>query len=76
NAPGVLVNRVLARGPAAQAGLLPGDLITAVEGQLMLDPQMAVNAISAVAPGAKVRLTVLRSGKERQLTAVVSQRPS
>ena len=62
-------------GPGANAGLMPGDLITEVDGRPVLDPQMAVNAISAVAPGAMVMLTVLREGQQTSLTATVSQRP-
>ena len=72
---GVLVNRVLASGPAARAGLKPGDLIVEIDGTPISDPQSAINTISAVSPGSPVRITVLRSGRELDLDVVVSQRP-
>ncbi len=73
--PGVLVSGVMASGPGAVAGLEPGDLLTQVEGQAVIDPQTAVNLISAVAPGDSVQLKIIRGGGERTLSAVVAQRP-
>lgn len=73
--PGVVVAGVMARGPGAVAGLQPGDLITAVNSQPVVDPQTAVNLISAVTPGASVKLTIVRARLEKTLNAVVSQRP-
>ena len=73
--PGVLVSGVMASGPGAVAGLEPGDLLTQVEGQAVIDPQTAVNLISAVAPGDSVQLRIIRDGGERTLSAVVAQRP-
>lgn len=72
---GVLVSGVMARGPGDRAGLMPGDIITAVDGNRVTDPQAAVAAISSVSPGAKVTLEVTRQGQQETLTAVVSQRP-
>ena len=71
---GVLVSGVMARGPGDRAGLMPGDIITAVDGNRVTDPQAAVTA-SSVSPGAKVTLKVTRQGRQETLTAVVSQRP-
>lgn len=73
--PGVLVSGVMASGPGAVAGLEPGDLLTQVEGQPVVDPQTAVNLISAVAPGGSVKLKIIRDGGEQTLSAIVAQRP-
>lgn len=73
---GVLVSGVMPEGPGASAGLRPGDIITAVDGMVVEDPQSAVNAISGVSPGDTVKLTVNREGRQAYLSAVVSQRPS
>ena len=65
----------MASGPGAVAGLEPGDLLTQVEGQPVVDPQTAVNLISAVAPGGSVKLKIIRDGGEQTLSAIVAQRP-
>jgi len=72
---GVLVSGVLASGPGATAGLQPGDIISAVDGEPVMDPQDAVNAISSVTPGSTVELLVTRSGKRNAINAKVAQRP-
>lgn len=72
---GVVVAGVIAAGPGAVAGLMPGDLITEVDSRPVLDPQSAVGLISGVAPGETVELTIVRARSEQTLNAVVSQRP-
>jgi len=74
-ATGVVVAAVHGGGPAARAGLRPGDVITRVAGRPVSDSQAAVEAITAVAPGERVRLHVLRDGDEREIAATVGQRP-
>ena len=73
---GVLVSGVMPKGPGANAGLRPGDIIIEVDGVMVEDPQSAVTAISSVSPGDTVKLTVNREGRQTSLRAVVSQRPS
>ena len=64
----------MASGPGAVVGLEPGDLLTQVEGQPVVDPQTAVNLISAVAPGGSVT-KIIGDGGEQTLSAIVAQRP-
>jgi serine protease DegS len=71
----VVVLGVMAGGPGERAGLMPSDLITQINGKPVVDPQGAVNLISAVPPGGSVKITILRDGASQLLDAVVSQRP-
>jgi putative serine protease PepD len=55
-------------GPAAQAGIQPGDVIVAFNGRPVTHPDELIVSIRAQSPGDRVRLTVRRSGKDRQVT--------
>ena len=63
-------------GPAAQGGLQAGDIITAVDGTT-LDASHPLDMVtSQLAPGASVKLDVLRGGQTTQLTVVLGTRPA
>ena len=67
---GALILSVTTDGPAATAGLIPGDVVTAV-GSTALDPNHPFDpTVLALAPGEQVTLTVYRNGTSRtfQLT--------
>ncbi|MEU3687224.1 trypsin-like peptidase domain-containing protein [Streptomyces narbonensis] len=51
-------------GPAAAAGLRPGDVITKVDGQRVHNGEELIVKIRAHRPGDKLRLTLTRDGKE------------
>ena len=69
NARGALVSAVAAGSPAARAGLRPGDVIIALNGQAVADPNALRNAVARTPPGTEVTLTVWRDGREEQLRA-------
>ncbi len=73
---GILVAGVLQRGPAAKAGIMPGDILTEINGEPLLDPQQAIQMISRFRPGKQVDIIVLRGWQEMMLQATISQRPS
>jgi putative serine protease PepD len=54
-------------GPADQAGIKPGDVITAIDGQPATDSDEFVVAIRAHAPGDTITLTVRTGDKERSV---------
>nr|WP_315431097.1 Do family serine endopeptidase [uncultured Albidiferax sp.] len=66
---GALVSSVEKEGPAAKAGLEPGDVIRKVDGQTIVSSGDLPAAISLARPGEKVRLDVWRKGSALQLEA-------
>jgi serine protease Do len=76
NTTGTLVARVAENGPAAKAGIEPGDVITFINKQTVNDESEAINAIGLMLPGSPVTLTVFRNGKLKELTAKIGEYPS
>jgi putative serine protease PepD len=68
---GVAIVSVNPGGPAAKAGLGPGNVITEINGRATPDVQDLENQISTLKPGTKVTLTVVRDGKTQQVTATL-----
>lgn len=73
---GLVITGIYTGGPAHQAGLLPGDVITQINEQVAGDGQASLNLIAAVEPGEPVRLGILRDGKPFTITAVAGIRPT
>jgi Do/DeqQ family serine protease len=67
---GVLVASVTPNSSAARAGVRPGDVITAFEGQPITDGNTLRNRIASTLPGTEVKLTIVRnqSAQEIQVT--------
>ncbi|MEU6945893.1 trypsin-like peptidase domain-containing protein [Streptomyces sp. NPDC046316] len=55
-------------GPAAKAGVRPGDVITKVDGQRVHSGEELIVKIRAHRPGDRLELTLLRGGKEQTKT--------
>jgi len=72
---GVLLNTVVPGGPAAQAGLKAGDVVLAVDGHAIDDPDGLRFRIAIAAPDAPVRLTVWRAGERRDVVATLVPPP-
>src|SRR5688572_31395881 len=71
--PGVVVFQVQSGSAADRAGLRPGDVITALNGTAVSDPNTFRNAIAGLAPGTEVTLTVRRDGNENQVRATLGE---
>ncbi len=71
---GALVSQVVEGSSAEKAGVKAGDVITAVNGRAVKDAASLRNSIGLLAIGENVDLTVMRDGKPRHVTAVVSER--
>ena len=56
------------RGQFAKLGLQPGDLVTAVNGAQLDDPNRGLDTLRSVGMGAAVTLTIDRNGQQQQLT--------
>jgi len=63
----IVVDRVLARSPAAEAGLMPGDRIDEVEGQQVETTAQLLAATAKITPDRPLGLTVTRNGEKQSL---------
>ncbi len=73
---GVLVSEVMKDGPAAGAGLRPGDIIGEFNGVPVKDVTDLQKRVAAVEPGRAVPMTVTRDRKAVPLTVTVGEQPS
>lgn len=71
---GATVMEVTAGGPAADAGLVPGDVIVAVDGTAVSGASALGRLIGTRAPGDDVTITILRGGEERELRVALGRR--
>ncbi len=71
---GVLVSAVSPHGPADQAGMKGGDIITTVDGKSIKDGDALVTDIAARKPGSTVHLGYLRNGQEASATLTIADR--
>jgi S1-C subfamily serine protease len=72
---GLLVTSVADDGPAAQAGVLLGDVLLEVAGQRTRDLDDLHSALFGDRVGQRVPVAVLRAGRRQQLEATVGERP-
>jgi serine protease Do len=72
---GALVREVMPDGPAEEAGLREGDIVTAVDGQAVDDDHPLDELIREHEVGDQVELTVLREGRELSLTVELDTWP-
>jgi S1-C subfamily serine protease len=76
---GARIERVSPGGPAAEAGLRSGDVITAIAGEDLReasDPNRAlVDRMAKIEPDQKVKLSVLRDGKTLDVEATARRAP-
>jgi serine protease Do len=70
---GALVAEVVQRSPAAQAGLAPGDVITAFQDVPIQSPNELTRRVGGTPPGTQVALRVARRGGERALTVTLGR---
>ncbi|MEJ5915066.1 S1C family serine protease [Pseudokineococcus sp. 1T1Z-3] len=63
-------------GPADQGGVQPGDVITAVDDQLVTAPDELIVAIRARTPGEEIELTILRGRDAVDIPVTLGSEPS
>ncbi len=71
---GVIITGVLQNGPAAQAGIRPGDVIVQVQGKAVGTVPQLLSAVAALKPGVEAELLVRRRSQESRLTVVPGRR--
>ena len=71
---GVMIAGVLQNGPAAQAGIRPGDVITAVNGKTVGNVSQLLTAVAGLKPGTPAPLTVLREDGQTEIPVTPGKR--
>ncbi len=72
---GVVITRVFENSPGAQAGLERGDVIVAMDGRPVEDRETFFQRLAGYTAGNRVRLRVLRRGKEAERTVETREIP-
>lgn len=72
---GVAVEKVVEGSPADKAGLQNGDVIIRVNGEDVTGTRKLTRLVSEIAPDHTARVTVLRSGAEREMNITLGKRP-
>ncbi|MEN9843978.1 MAG: hypothetical protein RLZZ612_1807 [Pseudomonadota bacterium] len=71
---GVIITGVMQNGPAAQAGLRPGDVIRAVNGKAVSTVPELLSTVAALKPGDTAELRVIRRQEESTLKIIPGRR--
>ena len=71
-----VIARVESGSPAALAGIEPGDMIMAINGETVVGFREIRAAMEVVAPGSTVRLRVRRGGTEVDVDVIASRWPA
>ncbi len=75
DSPGILVAGVYRDGPAAKAGLQPGDVILKIAEEGAQDGRTSMNQVARMQPGETIKIDILRNGQPRTLHATIGVRP-
>lgn len=73
---GVVVARIMEGSPAAKAGIQPGDVITAVNGNTIHDPTELLRQVVKMTPKQTAKIALIRDGKPMEVQATVDDQPA
>ena len=73
---GVIITGVLQAGPAAKAGMLPGDVIVQVNDQAMRNVGEMMTAVAALPPGTPANFGIQRGSESLTLSITPGERPT
>lgn len=73
---GIAVEKVVENSPAAAAGIQAGDVIVRFNGEEITSTRKLTRMIGEIDPDHQAKVTVLRNGSERDLTATLAKRPA
>ena len=71
---GLVVEHVVEGSPAEKAGLKRFDILTAIDDQLLVNPDQLQVLVARKGKGESVSLDLLRGGKKRSLNAILEKR--
>lgn len=72
---GVVLTDVEAGGPADRAGLVPGDIVTGVDGLLVTSMESLRLRMTSLQAGSKARLSIFRAGGVQEHEVLLEQPP-
>jgi S1-C subfamily serine protease len=72
---GALVQEVIVVSPAEAAGVQVGDIITSVDGTPIDANHRLADVVGQYQPGDRVKLTILRAGATKSITATLGENP-
>ena len=72
---GAFISGVNRDGPAGRAGVRPGDILVAVDGQPIVDTITMLDAIARLKPGSDAKLKLWRKAEEIDVSVKVAARP-
>ncbi len=72
NTNGALVAQIAPDSPAAKAGVRPGDIIQKVNNQQIIKATQVTNIVGLLRVGSKIDLTILRDGKEINVSLITA----
>ena len=75
-AAGALVDQPQPNSPAAKAGIAAGDIISTVNDKPVKDSRELARTIGMMAPGTKVKLTLLRQGQVKTMNLTLGKMPN
>lgn len=73
---GAMISEPTSDSPGAKAGLERGDVVTAVNGDVIKDARSLSRMIGSMSPGDKVELSVWRDGKSTTIDVTLGEFPS
>ncbi len=76
NAQGAMVDEPQKDSPAAKAGIVSGDVITAVNGAPVKDARDLARTIGMMAPDSSIKLDIVRGGEPKTIALTLSQMPT
>jgi serine protease Do len=72
---GALIAEVVPKSPAKMAGLQPGDVVVALNGRPVNDPNQFQRDVGTILPNHTAKIDVIRDGKTRNFEVKLAQRP-
>ena len=73
---GALIAGIVRGSPADSAGIRPGDVLLAVGGQAVTDPQVMLDLIAALKPEAKANFRLRRDKTILEIPVRIGKRPA
>jgi S1-C subfamily serine protease len=72
----LLVTATVKDGPTYQAGVLPGDIVTSINGLSVTNRHRSISQIAEIFPGQPIKLVIERNHETLNITVTAGERPT